>query len=119
MPEKYFRLAEGCEAADLAGVHEAYSVERSNNKHVFTVNVSIERLSDVFAELVGTLGEPLFFALEAGTPRDEEEKLRTRDSDPFHKDVYYLDNLSLEKANGLGCGSFPRRSSHDLTSRSV
>jgi len=58
----------------------------------------VGRASHVFARLITLLEEPLFFVLEAGTHRDEERRLRKKDSDPFHKDVWYLDNISMKEA---------------------
>jgi hypothetical protein len=36
---------------------------------------------------------PGFLVIEVPTHQDIEEKLRTKPSDPFHKDTYYLDGI--------------------------
>ena len=42
-----------------------------------------------------------FLLLETGSPKAIEVKLRKRPSDPFHKDVFYLDGQTWETARPL------------------
>ncbi|MHC4401329.1 MAG: hypothetical protein ACYTG0_16780 [Planctomycetota bacterium] len=67
--------------------------------HVFTVNVSAENIHDAFCRLASEVNEPAFLLLETGTHRDIEQELRKNDTDPFHKDVYYLDGLNWPTAS--------------------
>jgi hypothetical protein len=94
-----FVLADGCKVADLSGVHECYSVRPVKDYYVFTINVSAEHIPAVFLRLAELPPQPVFFTLEVGTHADEEGKLRKSPSDPFHKDVYYLDGLSSADAH--------------------
>jgi hypothetical protein len=92
-----FKLVKGCDASNLNGIHEGYSVRVAEGYSAFTINVSAENIGKVFLRLSELPGEPVFFLMEVGTHRDEETKLRKKDTDPFHKDVYYLDELSRKK----------------------
>lgn len=96
-----FRTVSGCEVADLTGIHEGYSVKATNGYHVITINVSAEKIADVFLRLAELPREPVFLTIEVGTHKDEEAALRKTDSDPFHNDVYYIDGLSLSAAREL------------------
>ncbi len=93
-----FKLVKGCEASNLDGVHEGYSVRAAEGYSAFTINVSAENIGKVFQRLSELPREPVFFLIEVGTHRDEETKLRKKDTDPFHKDVYYLDGLARKEA---------------------
>ena len=95
--EEGFRLARGVHVPDLTGIREAYSTEVSTRGHtVFTVNVSAERLELVFRRLSSEVVEPGFFLLETGTPEAVEKELRRSSTDPLHKDVRYLDDISYQ-----------------------
>ena len=96
-----FKLVKGCEAGSLEGIHESYSVDAAKGYSVFTINVPAENIPTVFLRLVEETKEPVFFLIEVGTHRDEEATLRKTDADPLHKDVYYLDGLSPEKARDI------------------
>lgn len=96
-----FRTVAGCEVADLTGIHEGYSVKAANGYHVITINVSAEKIADVFLRLAELPREPVFLTIEVGTHKDEEAALRKTDSDPFHNDVYYIDGLSLSAAREI------------------
>lgn len=90
-----FQLPRGIHVADLTGVHEAFSVSVADDGyHVFTVNVSAQNTYSVFGRLASEVNEPAYLLLETGTHRDIEQQLRKSETDPFHKDVYYLDGLT-------------------------
>ena len=97
-----FQLPRGIEVADLTGIHESYSVTTAEGGyHVFTVNVSAENIHRVFCRLASEVNEPAFLLLETGTHRDEEQELRKKETDPFHKDVYYLDGMKWGDARSM------------------
>ena len=97
--KKSFRFAAGIVIPRPEGIHEAYSVKwRDAGHYVFTVNVSTERIPEVFAALVAQIPEPGYLLLEVGTHKDEENKLRRKDTDPYHKDVHYLDGIGKKEA---------------------
>ena len=92
---KEFQLARGVEVSNMAGIQEGYDVKLAPNGHsTFIVNVSAERLSSVFEKLAAEVREPGFLLLEVASHESVELQLRKESSDPFHKDVYYLDNIS-------------------------
>jgi hypothetical protein len=94
-----FRVVQGVEVSDLTGIEEAYSVKLvSEGYHVFTINVSAEKIPQAFRRLASEVTEPAFFLLELPTHRDIEEQLRKKPRDPLHRDVYYLDGLTWRGA---------------------
>lgn len=100
-----FRLVQGVEVANLSGLEEAYSVKLvPKGYHVFTVNVSAEKIPKAFRRLASEVAAPAFFLLELPTHRDVEEELRTSPSDPFHRDVYYMDGLTWPVAEDIFAG---------------
>jgi hypothetical protein len=97
-----FQLPRGIQVADLNGIHESYSVTvTGEGYHVFTVNVSAENIHRVFCRLAAEVNEPAFLLLETGTHRDVEKQLRKNDTDPLHKDVYYLDGQKWTSAKSI------------------
>lgn len=97
-----FKLSQGIHVADLAGIEEAYSVKLvPDGFYVFTVNVSADNIPKMFRRLASEVAEPAFWLLELPTHRDVEEQLRTTPSDPFHRDVWYLDGLTWQVAQGI------------------
>ena len=101
MTNKY-QLPRGIEVPDLTGIHEAYSVRKSEKGFfVFTLNVSAENIFRVFLHLASKVKEPAFLLFETGVHEDVEKTLRKKDSDPFHKDVYYIDGLNWARAESI------------------
>jgi len=101
-----FQVADGIQVSDLTGVSEGYAVKVAPDGYtVFTVNVSAERLADVFRSLAKEVNGRGFFLLETGSQRDVEEELRTHPGDPFHKDVFYLDGIQVERALEILAGN--------------
>ena len=99
MQGREFQTVEGVKVADLTGVFEGYCVQQATEgPWVFTVNVSAERLFPVFRKLAVQVNDPGFFLFETGSHRDVEEQLRKSPADPFHKDVFYLDGIDVERA---------------------
>lgn len=91
-----FKLVQGVHVADLHGIFESYSVIERKNHSTITVNVSAENIDKLFRLMVAEVRTPGFLLLEHGTNINVENELRKSDSGSYHKDVYYLDGLSLE-----------------------
>lgn len=102
MSQGKFRTVDGVTVPDLTGVAEGYSEKTAPAGYSeFTVNVSAERLASVFRELSRQVAGIGFFLLETGTHRDIEVTLRHKPSDPLHKDVHYLDGITVERAHAI------------------
>lgn len=91
-----FLLVQGNSVPNLEGIAEGYCIRDCNTFFHIIINVSAENIERVFCSLCACVREPGFLLLEHGTNRKMEEELRTKDTDPFHKDVYYLDGLTTE-----------------------
>ena len=85
---------------DLAGVSEGFGVSKGEKFDTIMVNVTRSRLRETVFALARQVRVPGFLVVEVPTHQDIEEKLRTKPSEPFHKDVYYLD--------GIECSVFER-----------
>ncbi|MEO5915849.1 MAG: hypothetical protein ABIS50_16555 [Luteolibacter sp.] len=73
---------------------EGYEViTRKAGGYHLRINIDGARLSDIFIELVQLIPEPGFLILESPCNQVRELELRKSESDPFHRDVYYLDGL--------------------------
>jgi hypothetical protein len=92
-PALPFRLADGVSVPDAHLLREGFEATKLEVGYWrVCVNVSAERIPEVFRRLVARLPGPGSLLLEAGTPSDEEARLRQRETDPFHADVWQLDH---------------------------
>lgn len=94
--EKTFNVVKGNYIPNLDGIMEGYSIIQNDSLFQITVNVSAENIGNVFRRLCEKVKTPGFLLFEHGTNATIEKQLRKSDSDPFHKDVYYLDGLDWE-----------------------
>ncbi len=69
--------------------------------HGIRFNLSFEKLRPMVDEFLEGLQEPLFVVLQIPLSREEENKLRKSDSDPFHEKVGYLDGQSKEQVKDI------------------
>ena len=73
---------------------EGYQVStRESGGYYIVLNVDGRRLEEVFRALVELVSDPGFLILESPCNQVKEEELRKSDTDPFHRDVYYMDGL--------------------------
>jgi hypothetical protein len=92
-----FKLATGVHVTNMDGISEGYSINRTEqNYYNIVVNVSAENLEEIYLGLCSLVNPPAFGLVELPTNKGMEEKLRTKDTDPLHCDVYYSDGMSLE-----------------------
>lgn len=61
-------------------------------------NVNASKIEEVFRHFICMQEERLFFILELPASETDERKLRKSDTDPMHKDIYYIDGLTDEQA---------------------
>ena len=92
-----FQTVEGNHVPNLQDVKEGYTKRFANNCWVIQINVSAEHIDALFCALCSQVRQPSFLLFEHGTNQAEEEKLRTSEQDPLHKDVFYLDGLDFER----------------------
>ncbi|RCW49339.1 hypothetical protein [Halanaerobium sp. ST460_2HS_T2] len=92
---KNFQVVQGVSVPNLNDIYESYSITTINNYSKIIVNVSAENITDLFLCLVELITLPGFLVLEHGTNQKVEQKLRKKKYDPLHKDVFYLDGLTL------------------------
>lgn len=92
-----FQLVQGVSAENISGVHSAYSVTENGVSAV----LSAELIADFFVKALSKLEERVFFYLELPCSDDEEKKLRSKKSDPFHYNVYYLDGCTIPVAKAI------------------
>lgn len=91
--EETLRLVKSIQISNIAGIHEAYSIEKNKDFYLFTINVSAEKIGDLFQSLAKQVCLPAFLIIEIPTREDKETQLRKSQEDQFHKDVFYLDKL--------------------------
>lgn len=76
------RLAEGYEV-----------ISRESGGYHLRVNIDGVRLEEVFRDLVELVPDLGFLIIESPCNEVRELELRKNESDPFHRDVYFLDGL--------------------------
>jgi hypothetical protein len=92
-----FKLAAGVSVSNLDGVIEGFSVQPTNQGYsVITINVSADKLQNIYLGLCALVATPAFAIVEIPTNQADEIKLREKPTDPFHNDVYYLDGISFD-----------------------
>ncbi|WP_124101163.1 hypothetical protein [Ruminococcus sp. Marseille-P6503] len=92
-----FKLVQGVDADNLEGIHSAYCICDNGISAV----ISAELIGGAVKGLLKSLEEPVFFFVELPCGEDEEKKLRKSKTDPFHYNLYYLDNCTLPVADAI------------------
>lgn len=84
----------GCSVTAADRLFEEYAAKEWG----FEANISTGKIHEVFEHFITVQKESLFFILELPANAKDEEKLRKSDSDPMHRDIYYIDGLTQEEA---------------------
>lgn len=84
-------MIKGCRVHDPSILYEGYAKTETG----FASNVNAEKIQPLLERFVMLHGEPCFVILEVPTNAKEEPAPGRL---PLHKDVYYLDGLSPQKA---------------------
>ncbi len=92
---KQFSLVKGIQIPCLDGIEEGYHIEKLEGYYQININVSSKNIDKVFRSLCLKVRQPGFLVLEHSSRDDVEKELRKSDTDPIHKDVYYLNELDL------------------------
>lgn len=88
------KMIKGCRIHNPAILYEGYKQFDSG----FVANVDADKIQILFECFVKLHNEPCFIILEVPTNAKEETALLSDGSSPLHKDVYYLDGLTPERA---------------------
>lgn len=92
-----FKLAAGVTVSNLNGVTEGFSIQATDqNYSVITINVSADKLEEIYLGLCALVNTPAFALVEIPTNQADEKKLRQKSTDSLHKDVYYWDGISFD-----------------------
>ncbi len=86
------KLPLGISIDNLDGLAEAYQATSSG----VVAWLSCENILKFVNSCVEGFDEPLFFFVELACSEDEENQLRKSEQDPFHYNLYYLDNCTKE-----------------------
>lgn len=87
-----FKLAEGVSVVSLEGIHQCYEICENN----IIANISIENMASLLKSICKELKAPLFFFIELPCDEEVENQLKIDGDNCFHRDVYYLDNCTIE-----------------------
>lgn len=71
------------------------------NEPCFTANVNADKIERMIAHFILVHNEPLFFILELPSMQDDETEIRPGVVETLHKDVYYIDGCTQEKASTI------------------
>ncbi len=87
-------MIRGCNVNKCNELYEQYQSDENG----FTANVNASKIGKLLEEFISMQSEKLFFILELPASAQREQELRTSNTFPFHKEVYYIDGLSNKKA---------------------
>ncbi len=92
-----FQVAAGIHVTRLDGVAEGYAVQTTDKGYsVIRVNISADKLQEIYLGLCALVITPAFAIVELPMSAENERMLREKDTEPFHKDVYYLNGISFD-----------------------
>lgn len=84
------KFKQGCQVPNPDIINESFMTK----EQYILANVDSAHLLNVLLTFIDNIEEPGFLFLEVPLNSQEESKLRKSNQDPFHKGIYYLDNLS-------------------------
>ncbi len=87
-------MKKGCKIPNPGMLSEQYEIKEFS----MVANVHVDKIEKVLKQFINRQISPLFFILELPTNVNVEKILRKNDSDPMHKDIYYIDGLSQVEA---------------------
>ena len=87
-------MVKGCRINDPSILYEGYERIESG----FVSNVNADKILSLFESFVLLHDEYCFLIIEVPTNAKEETALTSDGTQPSHKDVYYLDGLTPERA---------------------
>ncbi len=94
MTDNAFKTVQGVKVTDLTGINEYYNVKKFDLYHVITINVSAENIINMVEKLTSIIKKTGLFTIEIPTNEKDEKEIREKDTDPFHQDIYYLEDIT-------------------------
>lgn len=88
------KMVKGCKIEDPSILYEGYKQIESG----FLANVNADKISLLLENFILLHNKHCFIIIEVPTNAKEEAVLRSDGSQHLHKDVYYLDGLTPERA---------------------
>ena len=92
------KMVKGCQVPFPEKLQEQYEFLSDN---CLIANIGADKIGEVMRQFIRTHEEPLFFILELPTNKEDEEKLASDGIRTLHKDVYYMDGCSCQKAEDM------------------
>ena len=87
-------LRKGCRVPFPDKLSEGYML----TDHQITANFSADKIKEVMEHFIRIHDEPVFFILELPSKREDETEIKPGVVEKLHKDVYYIDGCTKEKA---------------------
>ena len=84
-------LVKGHRVSSVENLFESFT---KLTEHYLMANVHAEKILEVFQHFIAIHDEPLFFILELPVSIDREKEIAMNE---LHKDVYYIDDCSIEE----------------------
>lgn len=84
------KMIKGVKINDADKLNEEYTIKENG----FIANINVDKILKIINEFVDMQEEPLFLILEVPTSKDNEY-IKGNIIQQTHKDVYYLDNMSI------------------------
>ena len=84
------KMIKGVKINDADKLNEEYTIDENS----LIANINADKILKIINQFVDMQKEPLFLILEVPTSQDNEE-VKGNVIEQTHKDVYYLDNMSI------------------------
>ena len=88
------KLKAGSRITSATKLFEGYQISDDQ----IIANVSVDKIEAVMRHFIAMHHEPLFFILELPANIKQEKEIKPGVIETFHKDVYYMDGCTQEKA---------------------
>ncbi len=88
------KFRKGCTIPFPEKIHEEYEI----NDNCIIANIDADKIENLLLDFIKMHNEPLFFILEIPSKQYDETEIKPGIVESFHKDVYYIDGCTQEKA---------------------
>lgn len=92
------KMIKGARVPNQELLNEGYEIrEKKDYKNILT-NINADKIKKIFEDFIRQTNEDLFFILEVPCNKDEEPLDENGKIFALHSNIYYLDNITTEKA---------------------